>query len=63
MTNPQATIGARGLARWVPACRWLKTYERAWFRADLVAGLTLAAYLLPAGLGDASLARLATKMK
>jgi sulfate permease, SulP family len=42
----------------VPAARWLRSYKPAWFRADLVAGITLAAYLLPAGLGDASLANL-----
>src|SRR5512134_2659106 len=29
-----------------------------WLRGDVVAGITLAAYLLPAGLGDASLANL-----
>ena len=48
-------------SRWfaiVPAARWLRSYKPAWFRADLVAGITLAAYLLPAGLGDASLANL-----
>ncbi len=33
-------------------------YERQWFRSDLAAGITLAAYLLPAALGDASLAGL-----
>src|SRR6188474_2932177 len=38
---------------------WLKSYEPKWFRSDALAGLTLAAYLLPAGLGDASLANLA----
>ena len=32
--------------------------SRQWLRGDAVAGLTLAAYLLPAGLGDASLANL-----
>jgi SulP family sulfate permease len=37
---------------------WLAAYERRWLRADMVAGLTLAAYLLPAGLADASLAGL-----
>ena len=47
-----------GLSRWIPALRWLPTYERSWLRGDLVAGITLAAYLLPAGLGDASLAQL-----
>ena len=42
----------------VPAITWLRAYERGWLRGDLVAGITLAAYLLPAGLGDASLANL-----
>lgn len=42
----------------VPALGWLRTYQPNWGRADLVAGVTLAAYLLPAGLGDASLANL-----
>ena len=48
-------------ARWrkiIPAARWLRGYEPQWFRADLAAGVTLAAYLLPAALGDASLAGL-----
>jgi high affinity sulfate transporter 1 len=38
--------------------RWLPEYRAQWVRPDLVAGLTLAAYLLPAGIGDASLAGL-----
>ena len=42
----------------VPALRWLRGYDRGWLRGDVVAGITLAAYLLPAGLGDASLANL-----
>src|SRR3982751_228705 len=44
--------------RWVPALGWLRTYQPAWFRGDIAAGITLAAYLLPAGIGDASLANL-----
>src|SRR5258708_16712995 len=40
------------------AAGWLRSYHRDWFRLDLVAGVTLAAYLLPAALGDASLANL-----
>jgi sulfate permease, SulP family len=39
--------------------RWLPGYQASLIRPDLVAGLTLAAYLLPAGIGDASLAGLA----
>lgn len=42
----------------LPAARWLRSYQPAWLRGDLIAGVTLAAYLLPAGLGDASLANL-----
>src|SRR6186713_996677 len=42
----------------IPAFEWLKSYDRTWLRGDVIAGITLAAYLLPAGLGDASLARL-----
>src|SRR5256714_4343592 len=41
-----------------PAVTWLRNYHLAWLRLDLLAGVTLAAYLLPAALGDASLANL-----
>jgi SulP family sulfate permease len=42
----------------LPILNWLPRYDRGWMRGDVVAGITLAAYLLPAGLGDASLANL-----
>src|SRR5437773_258111 len=41
-----------------PGFAWLRAYQRDWLRPDLIAGITLAAYLLPAGIGDASLAGL-----
>src|SRR5213083_3036085 len=41
-----------------PSISWLRDYQRSWFRFDIVSGVTLAAYLLPAALGDASLAGL-----
>src|SRR5690349_7833009 len=47
--------------RWnsiLPAASWLRHYEPSWFRFDIAAGITLAAYLLPAALADASLAGL-----
>src|SRR5262245_56523082 len=44
--------------RWIPALAWLHAYDRSWLRGDVLAGVTLAAYLLPAALGDASLANL-----
>lgn len=60
MSTTHAASGAeRGkLARLVPALAWLRGYERAWLVPDLVAGLTLAAYAIPAGIADASLAQL-----
>src|SRR5712672_1835104 len=51
-------MNAPSLAGLIPAFNWLRTYDRTWLRNDLFAGITLAAYLLPAGLGDASLANL-----
>ncbi|MES2476975.1 MAG: SulP family inorganic anion transporter [Verrucomicrobiota bacterium] len=42
----------------VPALGWLRSYQLRWLRADIIAGITLAAYLMPAGIGDASLAGL-----
>src|SRR5436305_2313680 len=55
--NP-APPNAPARAQWLPALHWLRSYRRGWLRADVVAGVTLAAYLLPAGIGDASLANL-----
>lgn len=54
-------VGASAAAApvsWLPASGWLRGYRREWISKDAVAGLTLAAYLLPAALGDASLANL-----
>ncbi|HJZ71120.1 MAG TPA: SulP family inorganic anion transporter [Vicinamibacterales bacterium] len=42
----------------IRARQWLSSYDRTWARADVVAGITLAAYMLPAAIGDASLAGL-----
>ncbi len=42
----------------LPAVGWLRSYQPAWLRGDALAGITLAAYLIPAGIGDASLAGL-----
>ncbi|HQR73833.1 MAG TPA: SulP family inorganic anion transporter [Sulfurovum sp.] len=37
---------------------WLKSYQPEWFKNDLIAGVTLAAFLIPAGLAYASMANL-----
>jgi high affinity sulfate transporter 1 len=51
-------MSSPSLSRWLPALAWLPIYDRRWLRSDVFAGVTLAAYLLPAALGDASLANL-----
>lgn len=58
MSPATPSPNAKGMASWIPAINWLKTYQPVWLRADLLAAITLAAYLLPAGIGDASLANL-----
>ena len=42
----------------IAARAWLGSYDRTWLRGDAAAGITLAAYVLPAAIGDASLAGL-----
>jgi len=49
------------LARWkavFPPSQWLPTYQARWLGADLVAGITLAAYAIPVSLAYAGLAGL-----
>src|SRR3954451_14507631 len=48
-----------GLAgRWLPAIQWLGSYNRAWLRADLVAGLTAAAVVVPQAMAYGAIAGL-----
>ncbi|HET7487333.1 MAG TPA: sulfate permease [Acidimicrobiales bacterium] len=47
-----------GLERWVPGLRAVRTYRRGWLRSDVVAGLVLAAILVPQGMAYAELAGL-----
>jgi len=47
-----------GIARHVPAAGWLRTYDRAWLRADVVAGVTAAAVVIPQAMGYATVAGL-----
>jgi high affinity sulfate transporter 1 len=57
-TNETPTRASSRLRSALPALSWLRTYDKTWLRGDIAAAITLAAYLLPAGLGDASLANL-----
>src|SRR5215218_6108382 len=46
------------LERFVPAIRLVQSYRRAWARPDIVAGVVLAAILVPQGMAYAELAGL-----
>jgi high affinity sulfate transporter 1 len=54
----QSTGLRAGLARWVPGLRAVRTYERRWARPDVIAGIVLAAILVPQGMAYAELAGL-----
>ena len=43
---------------WFAASSWLRTYAMATFRADLVAGISLATFVIPESIAYASLAGL-----
>jgi len=45
-----------GITRLLPIVGWLPTYDRSWFRPDLIAGLTVAALVVPKSLGYAGIA-------
>ena len=50
--------GGMDISRWIPGLRVARTYERRWARPDVVAGIVLAAILVPQGMAYAELAGL-----
>ena len=42
----------------VPAAQWLARYERPWLKADVLAGLTTAAVVIPKAMAYATIAGL-----
>ena len=55
MTAPPTT-SPRGLARFVPILDWGRRYDRRWLRGDLIAGIAVAAMIVPKNLGYAGIA-------
>ena len=49
-TNDSSTV------RWLPLVDQLRTYQRSWLRGDLVAGVVVAALIVPKNLGYAGIA-------
>ena len=46
----------RRVTRLVPILGWIRSYERRWLRGDLIAGVTVAALIVPKNLGYAGIA-------
>ncbi|WP_027863084.1 SulP family inorganic anion transporter [Marmoricola sp. URHB0036] len=51
MSEPQGRV-----TRLLPIVGWLRTYDRSWLRGDLIAGVTVAALIVPKNLGYAGIA-------
>src|SRR3954462_2194686 len=51
MSEPQGRV-----TRLLPIVGWLRTYDRSWLRGDLIAGVTVAALIVPKNLGYADIA-------
>ena len=53
MSHPSSPSG---LARFLPILSWVPRYQRMWLRPDLIAGITVAALVVPKSLGYAGIA-------
>ena len=42
--------------RFVPMARWIRSYQRSWLKGDLIAGVAVAALIIPKNLGYAGIA-------
>ena len=57
-TGQEAERHPASIGRWIPGVRAIRTYQRSWTRPDVVAGVVLAAILVPQGMAYAELAGL-----
>jgi len=55
-TSQSSQTEPRGISRYLPILQWAPKYERKWLRLDLIAGLTVAALVVPKSLGYAGIA-------
>jgi SulP family sulfate permease len=56
MTGNTPTTSAGDRWRLVPILGWIRSYDRGWLRGDLVAGVAVAALIVPKNLGYAGIA-------
>ena len=50
------STSAPRLTRFVPILEWSRRYDRQWLRDDVIAGVTVAAMVVPKALGYAGIA-------
>ena len=55
-TVESAPPAVPGIARFLPIVGWLRDYDRSWLRGDVIAGVTVAALIVPKNLGYAGIA-------
>jgi len=56
MAKQSTTATPSGIARFLPIVGWLPRYQSSWLRPDLIAGVTVAALVVPKSLGYATIA-------
>ncbi len=56
MSGQSPTTSPTGLRRFVPILDWARTYDRRWLRGDVIAGIAVAAMIVPKNLGYAGIA-------
>jgi high affinity sulfate transporter 1 len=56
MTGNGQTASAGNRWRLVPIAEWIRSYDRGWLRGDLIAGVAVAALIVPKNLGYAGIA-------
>ena len=56
MADHRTGTSSPGVARLLPILGWLQRYERSWLRPDVIAGITVAALVVPKALGYAGIA-------
>ena len=56
MARAEDALSQQDRWRLVPIVRWSRAYDRRWLRGDLIAGVTVAALIVPKNLGYAAIA-------
>src|SRR5438309_9887773 len=56
MGGSERRVPERDRWRLLPIVGWLRTYDRSWLRGDIIAGVAVAALIVPKNLGYAGIA-------